>query len=64
MMPNGKGRLVPVACDFKGSFDDDDPNVDRLGLPDDLDTSSYSSFEQEVNSLRTYQGPVRRVRRQ
>ncbi|EGW53537.1 ATP citrate lyase, alpha subunit [endosymbiont of Tevnia jerichonana (vent Tica)] len=56
MMPNGKGRLVPVACDFKGSFDDDDPNVDRLGLPDDLDTSSYSSFEQEVNSLRTYQG--------
>ncbi|EGV51151.1 ATP citrate lyase, alpha subunit [endosymbiont of Riftia pachyptila (vent Ph05)] len=45
-----------MACDFKGSFDDDDPNVDRLGLPDDLDTSSYSSFEQEVNSLRTYQG--------
>ncbi len=56
MMSNKKGRLVPVACDFKCGFDDDDPNVARLGLPDDLDTSSYSDFEQEVNSLRTYQG--------
>ena len=56
MMPNKKGRLVPVACDFKGGFDGDDANVARLGLPDDLDTSSYSPFEQEVNSLRTYQG--------
>jgi succinyl-CoA synthetase beta subunit len=50
------GRLIPVACDFKGAFDDDDPNVKRLGLPDNLDTSSYSEFEQEVNQLRTYQG--------
>lgn len=56
MKSDGKGRLTPVACDFKCSFDGDDPNVDRLGLPDDLDTSSYSNFEQEVNSLRTYQG--------
>ncbi|RLJ16598.1 carboxylate--amine ligase [bacterium endosymbiont of Escarpia laminata] len=56
MMSNKKGRLIPVACDFKCGFDDDDPNVARLGLPDDLDTSSYSDFEQEVNSLRTYQG--------
>ncbi|MEN8165670.1 MAG: ATP citrate lyase citrate-binding domain-containing protein, partial [Acidobacteriota bacterium] len=43
-------------CDFKCAFDDDDPNVRRLGLPKDLDTSSYSEFEQEVNQLRTYQG--------
>jgi len=50
------GRLIPVACDFKGAFDDDDPNVKRLGLPEDLDISSYSNFEQEVNQLRTYQG--------
>ncbi|MBL3527999.1 MAG: carboxylate--amine ligase [gamma proteobacterium endosymbiont of Lamellibrachia anaximandri] len=56
MMSNKKGRLIPVACDFKCGFDDDDPNVARLGLPDDLDTSSYPDFEQEVNSLRTYQG--------
>ena len=55
-MPTKKGRLVPVACDFKCSFDGDDPSVDRLGLPEDLDTSSYSDFEQEVNQLRTYQG--------
>ena len=56
MMRNAKGRLLPVACDFKCAFDDDDPNMHRLGLPDDLDASSYSDFEQEVNQLRTYQG--------
>ncbi len=50
------GRLMAVACDFKCAFDDDDPKVKRLGLPEDLDTSSYSEFEQEVNQLRTYQG--------
>ncbi len=56
MMSNKKGRLIPVACDFKCAFDGDDTNVDRLGLPEDLDASSYSDFEQEVNALRTYQG--------
>ncbi len=56
MTRNGKGRLVPIACDFKCAFDGDDANVARLGLPEDLDTSSYSDFEQEVNQLRTYQG--------
>jgi len=56
MMPGKKGRLVPLACDFKCAFDGDDPNCKRLGLPSDLDSSSYSDFEQEVNQLRTYQG--------
>jgi succinyl-CoA synthetase beta subunit len=56
MMPNEKGRLVPVACDFKCSFDTDDPNWTRLGLPADMDASVYSDFELEVNRLRTYQG--------
>jgi succinyl-CoA synthetase beta subunit len=56
MQRNKKGRLVPVACDFKCAFDGDDANVARLGLPDDMDTSSYSDFELEVNALRTYQG--------
>ncbi len=56
MMPAGKGRLAPLACDFKCAFDADDPNWKRLGLPSDLDASSYSDFEQEVNALRTYQG--------
>lgn len=56
MKRDSKGRLLPVACDFKCAFDGDDTNVHRLGLPEDLDTSSYSDFEQEVNQLRTYQG--------
>ncbi len=56
MMPNAKGRLVPVACDFKCGFDQDDPNWKRLGLPAHLFASDTSDFEQEVNQLRTYQG--------
>ncbi|MEG3638151.1 ATP citrate lyase citrate-binding domain-containing protein [Magnetococcus sp. PR-3] len=56
MMPDAKGRLIPVACDFKCSFDGDDPNVERLNLPTDLDMADYSNFEMEVNQLRTYQG--------
>ncbi len=56
MMLNERGRLIPVACDFKCLFDTDDPKSKRLDLPDDLDTSSYSEFELEVNQLRTYQG--------
>jgi len=55
MMPK-KGRLVPVACDFKCAFDTDDPSWRRLELPPSLDSSNYSDFEIEVNELRTYQG--------
>jgi len=51
-----KGRLVPVACDFKGSFDIDDPAWKRLDIPAHLFASDYSEFEQEINQLRTYQG--------
>ncbi|HMQ40439.1 MAG TPA: ATP citrate lyase citrate-binding domain-containing protein [Paracoccus sp. (in: a-proteobacteria)] len=50
------GRLTPVACDFKCGFDRDDPRVSRLGLPNHLFASDISSFEQEVNQLRTHQG--------
>ncbi|OSM06212.1 ATP-grasp domain-containing protein [Magnetofaba australis] len=56
MGPDKNGRLVPVACDFKCSFDGDDPNSERLNLPADLDLVDYSPFEMEVNQLRTYQG--------
>lgn len=56
MMPKEDGRLVPVACDFKCSFDTDDPAWQRLGLPASLESSNYSTFELEVNELRTYQG--------
>ncbi|MBF0427857.1 MAG: carboxylate--amine ligase [Magnetococcales bacterium] len=52
--PNG--RLVPMACDFKCSFDGDDRNSKRLGLPDNLDNTNLSDYELEVNQLRTYQG--------
>ena len=58
MMPTDgdSGRLIPVACDFKGSFDTDDPSWHRLHLPPGLESGNYSAFELEVNELRTYQG--------
>lgn len=56
MSPNKKGRLVPVACDFKGSFDQDNPAWKQLDMPSHLFASDYSEFEQEINQLRTYQG--------
>ncbi len=51
-----EGRLTPVACDFKGGFDRDDPRWQRLDLPDTLFTADTSQFELEVNQLRTHQG--------
>jgi succinyl-CoA synthetase beta subunit len=56
MRPDGRGRLTPVACDFKCGFDRDDPRWQRLGLPAHLFAVDYSAFEQEINQLRTYQG--------
>lgn len=56
MAQDSAGRLAPVACDFKCSFDIDDPAWKRLDLPSHLFASDYSEFEQEINQLRTYQG--------
>jgi succinyl-CoA synthetase beta subunit len=56
MRPDNKGRLTPVACDFKCGFDRDDPRWQRLDLPPHLFAVDYSDFEQEINQLRTYQG--------
>jgi len=56
MRPDVRGRLTPVACDFKCAFDRDDPRWERLNLPTHLFTMDYSDFEQEINQLRTYQG--------
>jgi succinyl-CoA synthetase beta subunit len=56
MRPDRQGRLTPVACDFKGGFDRDDPRWQRLDLPPHLFAVDYSDFEQEINQLRTYQG--------
>jgi succinyl-CoA synthetase beta subunit len=50
------GRLTPIACDFKCAFDIDDPAHKRLGLPANLDPATSTSFEREINGLRTYQG--------
>ncbi|MGB8380250.1 MAG: ATP citrate lyase citrate-binding domain-containing protein [Dermatophilaceae bacterium] len=56
MRPERRGRLTPVACDFKCGFDRDDPRVARLGLSRALFSVNYTDFEHEVNQLRTYQG--------
>jgi succinyl-CoA synthetase beta subunit len=56
MRPDARGRLVPVACDFKCGFDRDDPRWERLGLPDHLFAADQSEFETEINQLRTHQG--------
>jgi succinyl-CoA synthetase beta subunit len=56
MREDSKGRLTPVACDFKCGFDRDDPRWQRLNLPPHLFAVDYSDFEQEINQLRTYQG--------
>ena len=56
MREDKKGRLTPVACDFKCGFDRDDPRWLRLKLPAHLFAADYSDFEQEINTLRTHQG--------
>jgi succinyl-CoA synthetase beta subunit len=56
MRADKKGRLTPVACDFKCGFDRDDPRWLRLSLPAHLFAADYSDFEQEINQLRTHQG--------
>lgn len=56
MRRTAEGRLIPVACDLKCSFDRDDPRWSRLDLPSHLFALDYSDFEQEINRLRTYQG--------
>lgn len=56
MRREADGRLIAVACDFKCSFDRDDPRWRRLGLPATLFSAERSAFEAEINVLRTYQG--------
>jgi succinyl-CoA synthetase beta subunit len=51
-----RGRLTPVACDFKCGFDRDDARWLRLRLPTHLFAADSSDFEQEINQLRTHQG--------
>ena len=51
-----EGRLLPVACDFKCSFDRDDTRSSRLDLPADVSFDDLTDFEAEINALRTHQG--------
>lgn len=55
-MENRNGRLVPVACDFKAQFDQDNPQWKRLHLPVEVFQTDLTPFEEEINQLRTYQG--------
>ena len=52
-----KGRRpMPVACDVKAVFDQDDPAYKRLELPHEVFSTELTPFESEINQLRTYQG--------
>ena len=56
MMPDDKGRLVPMACDFKCALDGDDPAWKRLGLPTSLFSAELSDFESEYVMAMTNRG--------
>ena len=47
---------LPVACDLKVAFDQDNDAWRRLGLPATIFLTDVSPFEAEINKLRTYQG--------
>ncbi len=49
-------KYLPVACDLKAGFDQDNPGVKRTGLPLTIFQSDVTPFEAEINRLRTYQG--------
>ena len=49
-------HYVPVACDIKAGFDQDNPGFKRSGLSPAILQSEISPFEDEINRLRTYQG--------
>lgn len=54
-MKKGK-RPIPVACDVKAAFDQDDPAHTRITLPPEVFATELTDFELEINQLRTYQG--------
>ena len=56
MQKDKRGRIVPVACDIKAQFDQDNPAVNRLNFPEEIFSVDFTQFEAEINLLRTYQG--------
>ncbi len=55
-MEKAGDKYIPVACDFKAQFDQDNPHWRRLQLPQEIFHANMSEFEAEINQLRTYQG--------
>ncbi len=55
-MKRENNKLIPVACDLKASFDQDNPAWKRIGLPQTIFQTDITQFEGEINQLRTYQG--------
>lgn len=49
-------RFIPVACDLKATFDQDNPAWRRTGLSPTIFQEDITNFEGEINQLRTYQG--------
>ena len=49
-------RYIPIGCDLKAAFDQDNPAWRRLGLPKTIFQADVTPFEAEINLLRTYQG--------
>ncbi|RPI00361.1 MAG: carboxylate--amine ligase [Calditrichaeota bacterium] len=49
-------RYIPIACDLKAAFDQDNPAWRRIGLPITIFQEDVTEFEAEINQLRTYQG--------
>ena len=58
-----RGRLTPVACDFKCGFDRDDPRWERLGLPADLFRRPVRVRDRDQPAPHP-PGPERRLRHQ
>lgn len=55
-MTKSNGRFLPVACDIKAAFDQDNPAWRRLGIPEEIFSAELTPFEAEINVLRTHQG--------
>ncbi len=49
-------KYIPVACDLKAAFDQDNDGWKRTGLSSAIFQTDISPFESEINKLRTYQG--------
>ena len=56
LMKKQDNLVSPVACDLKIKFDQDNPAWRQIGLPSTIFQSEITTFESEINRLRTYQG--------